>query len=254
MLWTPHKPIFQKKFPHKIGPWKCRASGHFGPNGALLGPPGAQERPDTRSKCVVTMCPTQAGQSGAVGTKYGPPGPSEDLRGPELATVKPLELTGYPGLLPSQREALVKSVLQKVQLGAVEEASLLVCKSTHLSTVGEVMESFVVCLMETDTKTRTTGGQLLDTLLIRGAIEPDLVKECVLEKLVETAVDMIEVVSNFWDSLAEIFSPSFNSAAFPLSAIKDSADLLPSDKMVCSFIFYTHFEIFTRLETFYRPS
>ena len=44
---------FEKKFPHKIGPWKFRASGHFGPNGALLGPPGAQERPDTRSKCVV---------------------------------------------------------------------------------------------------------------------------------------------------------------------------------------------------------
>ena len=65
---------FKKKFPHKIGPWKFRASGHFGPNGALLGPPGAQERPDTRSKCVVTMCPTQADQSGAVGTKSGPPG------------------------------------------------------------------------------------------------------------------------------------------------------------------------------------
>ena len=178
----------------------------------------------------------------------------ETLSLSELATVKPLELTGYPGLLPSQREALVKSVLQKVQLGAVEEASLLVCKSSHLSTVGEVMESLVVCLMETDTKTRTAGGQLLDTLLIREAFEPDLVKKCVLEKLVETAVDMIEVVPNFWDSLAEIFSPSFNSAAFPLSVIKDSADLLPSDKMVCGFIFYTHFEIFTRLETFCRPS
>ena len=42
---------FEKKFPHKIGPWKFRVNGHFGPNGALLGPPGAQERPDTRSKC-----------------------------------------------------------------------------------------------------------------------------------------------------------------------------------------------------------
>ena len=83
MLWTAHKPIFRKKFPHKIGLWKFRVNGHLGPNGALLGPPGAQERPDTRSKCVVTMCPTQAGQSGAVGTKSGPPGCSEDLRGPQ---------------------------------------------------------------------------------------------------------------------------------------------------------------------------
>ena len=30
---------FEKKFPHKIGPWKLRANGHFGPNGALLGGP-----------------------------------------------------------------------------------------------------------------------------------------------------------------------------------------------------------------------
>merc|ERR1719397_1629068 len=98
------------------------------------------------------------------------------------------------------------------------------------------MESLVVCLMETDTKTRTAGGQLLDTLLIRGAFQPDLVKKCVLEKLVETAVDMIEVVPNFWESLAEIFCPSFNSAALPLDVIKDSANLLPSDKMVGDFL------------------
>ena len=146
-------------------------------------------------------------------------------------------------MVPSQRDALVKSVLQKVQLGALEEASLLVCKSSHLSTAGEVMESLVVCLVETDTKTRTAGGQLLETLLIRGAFEPDLVKKCVLEKLVETAVDMIEVIPNFWDSLAEIFCPSFNSAALPLNVIKDSAKLLPSDKMVSDFIFDTLFEI-----------
>ena len=49
----------------------------------LLGPPGAQKGPDTRLKCVVTMCPTQAGHSGAVGTKSGPPGLPEDLRGPQ---------------------------------------------------------------------------------------------------------------------------------------------------------------------------
>ena len=57
--------------------------GHFGPKRALLGPPGAQKGPDTRSKCVVSMSPTQTGQWGAVGTKSGPPGPSEDLRGPQ---------------------------------------------------------------------------------------------------------------------------------------------------------------------------
>ena len=56
--------------------------GHFGPKRSLLGPLGAQKGLDTRSKCVVSMTPTQTGQSWAVGTKSGPPGPSEDLRGP----------------------------------------------------------------------------------------------------------------------------------------------------------------------------
>ena len=99
------------------------------------------------------------------------------------------------------------------------------------------------------------GGQLLDTLLIRRAFGPDLVKKFVLEKLVETAVDMIEVIPNFWDSLAEIFCPSFNSAALPLSVIKDSANVLPSDKLVCCNFFsdmnrYLNFA--PRLETFCR--
>ena len=115
---------FEKKFPHKIGPWKFRASGHFGPNGALLGPPGAQERPDTRSKCVVTMCPTQAGQSGAVGTKSGPPGPSEDLRGPQKGHFGPKRaLLGPPGAQkgPDTRSKCVVSMspAQADQLGAV---------------------------------------------------------------------------------------------------------------------------------------
>ena len=106
------------------------------------------------------------------------------------------------------------------------------------------MESFVVCLMETDTKTRTAGGHLLHTLLIRGAVEPDLVRKCVLEKLVQTSVDMVEVIPNFWDLVAEIFSPSFNSAALPLTAMKDSAHLLPSDTMVNTNRFFgTFFEI-----------
>ena len=55
--------------------------GHFGPKGALLEPPGARKRPDTRPKCVVAMSPTQVDQTAAVGTKPEPPGPTEDLRG-----------------------------------------------------------------------------------------------------------------------------------------------------------------------------
>ena len=44
---------------------------------------GLWKGPDTRSKCVVTMNPTQAGQLGVVGIKSASPGPSEDLQGPK---------------------------------------------------------------------------------------------------------------------------------------------------------------------------
>ena len=66
---------------------------------ALLGPPGVQKGPNTRSKCVFTMNLTQAGQWGAVGTKYGPPGPSKDLGGPQKGLLGPKRvLLGAPGV------------------------------------------------------------------------------------------------------------------------------------------------------------
>ena len=60
--------------------------GHFGPNRALLGPLWTQKGSDTRSKCVVTMSPTQASQCGAVGTKSGPP---RSPKGPFMAKTGP---------------------------------------------------------------------------------------------------------------------------------------------------------------------
>ena len=63
--------------------------GHFGPKGALLEPPGARKRPDTRPKCVVAMSPTQVDQTAAVGTKSEPPGPTEDLRGSKKGLLGP---------------------------------------------------------------------------------------------------------------------------------------------------------------------
>ena len=95
MLWTPNKPIFEEKnVPHKIGPWKFRYQGQI----AIFGPPRTQKGPDTRSKCVVSMSPTQADQSGAVQTKFGPSGPPEDLRGPQKGHFGPKwALLGPPG-------------------------------------------------------------------------------------------------------------------------------------------------------------
>ena len=59
--------------------------GLLGPKRALLGALGARKRPNTRSKCLVTMIPTQSDQLAAIGTKSGPPGPSETLWGPNRA-------------------------------------------------------------------------------------------------------------------------------------------------------------------------
>ena len=59
--------------------------GFSGQNRALLRPPGAQKGPDIRSKCVLTMSLTQAGQWGAVGTKSGPHGPPRTSGAPKRA-------------------------------------------------------------------------------------------------------------------------------------------------------------------------
>ena len=61
----------------------------LGPKRALLGPLGARKRPNTRSKCLVTMIPTRSDQLAAVGTKSGPPGPSGSLWGPQKALSGP---------------------------------------------------------------------------------------------------------------------------------------------------------------------
>ena len=99
----------QKNVPHKIGPWKFRDRGQI----ALFGPPGTQKGPNTRSKCVVTMSPTQMSQSGAVGTKSGPQGPFEDLRGPQKGHFGPKRaLLGPPGAQkgPNTRSKCVVSM------------------------------------------------------------------------------------------------------------------------------------------------
>ena len=76
--------------------------------GAKTGPFGAQRRPNTRPKCVVTMTPTQSDQLGAVGTKSGPRGPSKTLgdpqkglSGPKRALLGALECSRGPKRGPS---------------------------------------------------------------------------------------------------------------------------------------------------------
>ena len=61
----------------------------LGPKRALLRALGARKRPNTRSKCLVTMIPAQSDQLAAVGTKSGPPGPYKTLWGPQKGLLGP---------------------------------------------------------------------------------------------------------------------------------------------------------------------
>ena len=61
----------------------------LGPKRALLEALGALKRPDARSKCLLTMIPTQSDQLTAVGTKSGPPGPFESLWDPQKGLLGP---------------------------------------------------------------------------------------------------------------------------------------------------------------------
>ena len=93
-LDAPQAYVWKKIVPHKIGPWKFRDRGQI----ALFGLSGTQKGPDTRSKYVVSMSLTQADQSGAVGTKFVPSEPPEDLRGPQKGYFGPKRaLLGPPG-------------------------------------------------------------------------------------------------------------------------------------------------------------
>ena len=71
----------------------------FWPKRGFLGPLAATKGPNTRSKCVVTMSPTQLDQRAAVGTKSGSPGLSEDLQGPQKGPFGPKRAPfGAPGV------------------------------------------------------------------------------------------------------------------------------------------------------------
>ena len=72
--------------------------GILGQKGAFWGP-WLQKRPIIRSKCVVTMSPTQLDQPATVGTKLGIPGLAKDVRGPQKGSFGPKRgLLGAPGV------------------------------------------------------------------------------------------------------------------------------------------------------------
>ena len=97
----------------------------FGPKcpfSAKLRPLAATIRPNINPKCVVTMSLTQADQLAAVGTKSGPLGPSDDLRGlqkghfgPKRALLGPLGAQKRPNTRP--KCVVIMSLTKWWQLG-----------------------------------------------------------------------------------------------------------------------------------------
>ena len=77
--------IWNGRNSQKIGPWKFRDWAQI----TLFGSLGTLKGPHIRSKSVLTICFTSAGPLGAVGTKSAPPGPSEDLGGPQKGLTGP---------------------------------------------------------------------------------------------------------------------------------------------------------------------
>lgn len=145
-------------------------------------------------------------------------------------------LSGQPGVTPQQRDSAVEEATTVLKSGSVDKACMVLCKVGHSTTMGDILENLVICVMETDSQTRVATGHLMDRLLSQTLISQDQLEREVLNKVMETAADMTSVIPNFWDSLAEIFCLSFKNCHLPLAVLKDSAKLLPNEKMVGEFV------------------
>ena len=64
--------------------------GSFGQKCGLFGPWATCEKPDTKSKDMVTVRPSKANHLVAIGTKFSALGPLEGSKWPILATVDPI--------------------------------------------------------------------------------------------------------------------------------------------------------------------
>ena len=145
-------------------------------------------------------------------------------------------LSGQPGLTPQQRDTAIEAALTVLKSGNSVEACMGLCQIGHPTTMGDILENLVICVMETDSQTRVATGHLMDRLLSQTLISQDQHGKEVFNKVVETAADMTSVIPDFWDSLAEIFGLSFKNCHLPLAVLKDSAQLLPNEKMVGKFV------------------
>ena len=93
-LDTPQAYIWNEKNSQKIGLWKFRDWAQI----TLFWSLGTLKGTEIKSKCVVTLSLTPSDHSRAVGTKSGPPGPSEGLGGPQKGLLGPNQaLLGLPG-------------------------------------------------------------------------------------------------------------------------------------------------------------
>ena len=82
----------------------------------------ARKRLNTRPQFVVTMSPTQSDQSAAIGTKYGPYGPSEDLQDPQKGHFGPKRVLYGPLVAKKRPNTRPKCVVTMISTQSDQSA------------------------------------------------------------------------------------------------------------------------------------
>ena len=84
----------------------------------------ARKRLNTRPQFVVTMSPTQSDQSVAIGTKYGPYGPSEDLQDPQKGHFGPKRVLYGPLVAKNRPNTRPKCVVTMTPTQSDQSAAI----------------------------------------------------------------------------------------------------------------------------------
>ena len=84
----------------------------------------ARKRLNTRPQFVVTMSLTQSDQSAAIGTKYGPYGPSEDLQDPQKGHFGPKRVLYGPLVAKNRPNTRPKCVVTMTPTQSDQSAAI----------------------------------------------------------------------------------------------------------------------------------
>ena len=142
-----------------------------------------------------------------------------------------LELHGTPSIGNEEICKITKSLVTTLrdQKTSLEYACNLIVDKFHKTTIEEFVENFFIEILETDASTRSSGGNLLVLLLNKGLLDQSCVVKCGFNNLLMNASDMISVLPDIWDFIADIISPLLCTGALPLETLKECKSLLQED-------------------------